>query len=112
MNAERWDGRLRTLASECSELTWFPRARWDGRIRLNSSIIVDQRDAAYAHEARRCSSWRRKWGSLWPAPCSTIRRKKSPRLVSPSISTSAAHAPWGRGLVEESWFDGPIDDPV
>ena len=30
----------------------------------------------------------------------------------PSISPSAAHAPWGRGLVEESWFDGPIDDPV
>ena len=29
MNAERWDGRLRTLASECSELTWFPRARGD-----------------------------------------------------------------------------------
>ena len=35
------------------------------------------------HEARRCSLWGRKWRSPWPGPCSTIRRKKSPRLLPP-----------------------------
>ena len=35
------------------------------------------------HEARRCSLWGRKWRNPWPGPCSTIRRKKSPRLLPP-----------------------------
>ena len=35
------------------------------------------------HEARRRSLWGRKWRSPWPGPYSTIRRKKSPRLLPP-----------------------------